>query len=404
MQNIEDQINTIERALGERMVNHALIIVRSWLVELGEDNPYEHAFTDIQQRYNDLFSDWLSADDPEREDTLDRLTGDTYRLVDAVYASIRVKRGLSPEMHGFNGDNPQSIMHYFSSCVSFRESDFEWLRTAADDSSRSSLALIAVAAIAKNLRECFSEQAFYALIDCSCASSQVVAQQCLANVMLLLAHYDVRIDFFPDLQNAFMEAVGDGESAFETLVALVRSTKVSLRDLIARQEITQDDMPEELRNLLGMTGEETDISSIASWVPASETEYMSGIVQILPDTWVYTALIGDNTERRAVIAMTYLSIGKMDLVWDHIDRASAYLVQKLRKGKGEAIDYINYGHCLMLQGDRMMAFENYRQARMMCKGAKEFYALFRPDRRQLVDRGVPLEQVYLIEDQLFSGN
>ena len=52
----------------------------------------------------------------------------------------------------------------------------------------------------------------------------------------------------------------------------------------------------------------------------------------------------------------------------------------------------------------MMAYENYRTAREMCKGAKEFFALFRPDRRQLVDRGVPIEQVYLIEDQLLSVN
>ena len=65
------------------------------------------------------------------------------------------------------------------------------------------------------------------------------------------------------------------------------------------------------------------------------------------------------------------------------------------------MDYINYGHCLLLRGDRMMAYENYRQARSMCKNAKEFYALFRPDRRQLVEHGVPVEQVYLIEDQLF---
>jgi hypothetical protein len=50
----------------------------------------------------------------------------------------------------------------------------------------------------------------------------------------------------------------------------------------------------------------------------------------------------------------------------------------------------------------MMAFENYREARNMCKTAKEFYALFRPDRRHLVDRGIPVEYVYMIEDQLFS--
>jgi len=51
-----------------------------------------------------------------------------------------------------------------------------------------------------------------------------------------------------------------------------------------------------------------------------------------------------------------------------------------------------------------MAYESYRQARAMCKSPKEFFALFRPDRRELVEHGVPVEQVYLIEDQLLKGD
>ena len=50
-----------------------------------------------------------------------------------------------------------------------------------------------------------------------------------------------------------------------------------------------------------------------------------------------------------------------------------------------------------------MAFENYKQARQMFHSVKDFYALFRPDRGVLVDHGVPVEQVYLIEDQLFNA-
>ena len=101
-QTLDDQIMTIERALGERMIEHALVITRSWLNELGDDNPFEQAYEDIRSHYNTLFDEWLTSDDPQREQTLDALTGDTYRLVDAAYASLRLKRGLSPQMHGFN--------------------------------------------------------------------------------------------------------------------------------------------------------------------------------------------------------------------------------------------------------------------------------------------------------------
>ena len=403
-QNLDEQVNTIERALGERMIRHALIILRSWLIELGEDNPYEARYTEISDQYRTLFEDFLTSEDPEREAQLDRLTGETYKLVDAVYATLRVRKGLSPDIHGFNGQNPQSVMHYWSECVQFKDSDFAWLREVLNDPDRSAIALMAVSAVSKNLRENFSEPMMLALIDAINSDSHVVAEQALANVMLLLAHYDVRIDFSPDIQNAFAEAIGDGDSAFEVLCAMIRSTKVSLRDMLARKEISYDELPQELRDLLSMTGSENDVSGIASWVPNSEQEYMSGIIQILPDTWLYSLLVGDDAQRLRTIKLMYLSIGKMDLVWDNISLAESFLVQQMRANKATALDYINYGHCFLLRGDRMMAYENYRTAREMCKGAKEFFALFRPDRRQLVDRGVPVEQVYLIEDQLLSVN
>ena len=64
---------------------------------------------------------------------------------------------------------------------------------------------------------------------------------------------------------------------------------------------------------------------------------------------------------------------------------------------------MNYAHCLLLKGDRMMAFENYKQARQECGSLRAFYDLFRPDRRALVDHGVPIDFVSFIEDNLVKG-
>lgn len=402
MQAIEDQVYTIERALGERMVKHALFVVRLWLNELGEDNPFEDAYRSLFARYDDFFADWVVAGDGEQDEVLETMTSDAYRLVDAVYAELRIKRGMSPKMHGFNGENPQSVMHYFSSCVQFKDYDMDWLRSVLNDTNRSSIALMTVAALAKNLRECFSEAAMMALVDGIHASNSLVAEQCLANVLLLLAHYDVRIDFFRELQEAFVEAIGDGELAFETLCALIKSVKVNLSEMIASGEFSMDNLPEELQNLLGESGIQDNYQETEVLMPASEKEYMAGLVQMLPDTWVYITLVGENEERKRKMRLLYLSVGNMNMMWDKTEAAEQMLVRKLRTKGGDAKDYINYGHCLMLKGDRLMAFENYREARRLCKSAKEFYALFRPDRRQLVDRGIPVEQVYLIEDQLFS--
>ena len=409
MQSIEEQVNTVERALGERMIGHALTIIRAWMNELGEANPFEQAYADIRMQYDALFNDWLVTDDREAHDEqLNALTGDTYRLTDAVYAEVRIARGLSPRMRGFNPESAPSVMHYFSRCLQLSEADLKWLHDCINDSSRGSHALVAVAALSKNLRESFSELAFMALIEGMNGANAVVAEQCVANVIMLLAHYDVRIDFFPNIQEAFMEALANmddsAKQAFETMCALVRSVKHNWLESFAMGEIRFADLPDELQSLLEVTGAKNELNSFASWIPASENEYIAGIVHILPNTWVFELLLNEDPERLNIMTRLYLSIGSMELAWDRLDLAENWLIQKLRSGKGTALDYIHYGHCLLLRGDRMMAFENYRQARQLCPTAKEFFGLFRPDRRALVDRGVPVEQVYIIEDQLLKAD
>jgi hypothetical protein len=195
----------------------------------------------------------------------------------------------------------------------------------------------------------------------------------------------------------------EGEQAFHTLCALVRSIKTNWKDTIEAADLKVEDLPEELQNLLEMTGDKDNIQGVASWVPASEQEYMQGIVGILPDTWIYSALIGDSAERAGQMAVIYLSVGRMDLLWDNTETAAKWLLNQLREGSKSPVDYINYAHCMLLQGDRMMAYEYYHQARNLCKSAKEFFALYRPDRRALVDHGIPVEQVYLMEDQLINN-
>lgn len=407
-QTIEEQIVMIERSLGERMVDHALAVVRAWMNEIGESNPFEKVYAEIQQDYQEIFSRWVSADDEGLDKELDMLTGRTYTLVDAVYAAIRLQRGLSPLMHSFDQYNIQSVMHYFSNHVHPLPQDLEWLETIIRDPHRGATALMAVSAIAHGLRQCFSEASILTLIEGINTGADVIAEQCLSNVILLLAHYDVRIDFFPEIQNAFANALAemndDGEQAFQTLCSLVLATNDEWLKNLTVKELKAEDMPQELQSLLNQAGEESRLNGIQSIITNSEKEYMRSIIDILPDTWVYSVVVGESYERQNQMALTYLTVGRMDMLWDNIELASRWLLEHLRKGANTPQDYINYGHCLLLQGDRVMAVENYRQARQLCKSSKEFYNLFRPDRKALVDHGVPIEAVYLIEDQLLTAN
>ena len=195
--------------------------------------------------------------------------------------------------------------------------------------------------------------------------------------------------------------------ATETMCALIRSTKMNLRDMLASNEINADDMPDTLKEVLGVDegiAAEDKLEAITSWMPESEKEYMSGIVDMFPDTWVYNVIVGDNNQHLRRLQYAYLSIGKMDLLWDQLDVAEQWLANRLMEKKPAPIDYINYAHCCFVRGDRLMAYENYREARSMCKSAKAFFTLFRPDRQRLVEAGIPIEQVYMMEDQLLNIN
>lgn len=406
-QALDEQINTIERALGECMITHALVVVRTWLNELGENNSFEEAFHAIESQHEKLFKAWLNSDDEENEMALNKLTGDTYQLVDAVYVEIRLLRGLSPRMHGFNPESPQSLIQYFSSCIQLQQQDFDWLRDAMNDEKRAGMALIAITALTRNMRECFSLEGILTLIDGFESKNSIVADQCLANVLTLLIHYDIRMDFFPQIQDAFGATLADmGDDfvhAFEVLCALIKSSKADWLENYAVGEMALSDLPQELQKLVDATGIKDDYKTFYSWVPKSESEYMSGLVQIFPQTWLYEVLIKGNPEFERNLAYVYLSIGSRELMWDFPDVGEQWYVNILRRGSDKPMDYINYGHCLMLKGDRMMAYETYKQARQMCKSSKEFLNLFRPDRRYLVERGVLLEHVYLIEDQMIAG-
>ena len=406
-QSLDEQINTVERALGECMIEHALVVVRTWLNELGEGNHFEEAFRAIETQYQRIFQLWLTSDEESNDIALNKLTGDTYQLVDAVYVEIRLKRGLSPRMHGFNPESPQSLIQYFSNCVQLQQQDFDWLREAMRDEARVGMALVAITALVRNMRECFSLDGILTLIDGFDAENDIVADQCLANTLTLLIHYDIRMDFFPQLQEAFGNAIADmgdgGNHAFEVLCALIKSSRADWLESYAVGEMALSDLPKELQKLVDATGIKDDYKTFYSWVPKSESEYMAGLVQIFPQTWLYDIMIKGVPEFERNLAYVYLSIGNRELMWDFPDVGEQWYVNVLRKGSNQPADYVNYAHCLMLKGDRMMAFETYRQARQMCESSKDFLALFRPDRRNLVEHGVLLEHVYLIEDQMLAG-
>ena len=288
-----------------------------------------------------------------------------------------------------------------------QEEDYDWLVEAANDPEQSSMGFVAVAALSANLRETFNEESLLTLIEIVNAENQMVADQALASLILLLAQWDVRVDYFPQMQEAFVEKIGDGERAFLLMRSLIRASNKSISEMVESEHITQEDIPTELQDMLGedASGESVEnmLSRLSKMVPKTEHAYIQTVVELLPQTWVFDLIIGEDEQRETAIDHIYLELGSMGFMWDNLDEAEDWLVNRLRSGNAKPQDYINYAHCCFLKGDKMMAFENYLEAKRLCKSTRTFFDLFRPDRKMLVEKGIPLEQVYLMEDHLLKA-
>lgn len=396
----DEQRIMVERSLGECMLNHGFTVLHLWLREVPNEQ-HEERLRRLEASYREVFEQYLDgAEDPAQDPYLEHLTHDTYCLVDDVYRAMRLKSGQSPKIVAYNRDNAQSVTNYFYRCVELKEEDLDWLYDEANSDHCSAAAILGISALMNNLREVFMENVLFFLIDLIDADDSAAADNALMAAMMILIQYDVRIDFFVDVQKMFLEKIGDGERAFELLCAMLRRIRVSFKDQLESGEVTMDSIPEELREAMGDAMDEDKLLSFATMQANEESQYVTELAAILPGTWLYSVLVGDDEARARKITRLYVEVGRMELMWDSLDEAEQIIVEQLRKGKALPQDYINYGHICFLKGDKMMAYENYREAKRMLGSTRMFMALFRPDRRFLVDHGLNLEQVYLMEDAL----
>ena len=84
-------------------------------------------------------------------------------------------------------------------------------------------------------------------------------------------------------------------------------------------------------------------------------------------------------------------------------QAEVYYHKLMDSEDRQMIDFLNCGHFLFVRGERLEAFRHYRQALKLSDSLRAFLQIFRPDRRVLLEKGVPTTDIYLMEDQLISA-
>lgn len=310
--NVQEQYMTAENALTQSMIHHAVTIMTSWAKDINALDAYSTKLHTLSENAEHIFDWYLAHEDGDREEQIINLTGRAFLLLDELYHKV----------------------------------------------------------VKKNNEIDLSVPPFSELMEMVDWEDPTQTVDGFAQLIYVLVAKDNRIDFFPEFQAQFEEAIGDGTVAFSMLLAILDSL----------QKVKQTNVP--LTQILNI----------------SRDSFMEN----LPSSYLYDVLVGEDEERAERLAITYLKGGRMDLVWeDRLQQADAWLLKKLRSKRATAWDYLNYGHCCwILRDDRLMAYENYRSARVMLGSAKEFFAHFRPDRHYLAEKEIPLEQIYIMEDQL----
>lgn len=99
-------------------------------------------------------------------------------------------------------------------------------------------------------------------------------------------------------------------------------------------------------------------------------------------------------------ARIYSAIAWCSFLCDDYATAERYFAKLDAQGKQKSNDLLNKGHLLFVQGKRLEALEVYKRCLAQMPTLKDFLRSFRPDRSILLEKGVPKNEIYLMEDQL----
>lgn len=401
--------------LGERMLRHADSVLRGWANELN-DLSFFARLDRLQEQYDqswqtyltETVNDGMAGEEVQR--AMNVLTHRYFLLSDELYDRIRLKRGEVPDMHGFGKDNVDSVTTYFARNLNRKNEDLDWIYSIAQDDDHQAMAVSAIAALAVNLKTGFWEEGVHLLLDVA-ELDTLAGQQALAQAMLITALFDLRLDYFDEINDrwvalaekkaditvAAMEAlVGQSEVAEQLPETWIFSLICDTDEKRCRlaHEYLRRDMREQAFD--GCLMNRTDMCGTDDALRADMLLY--------DDLWdealgVYQDIVarGEDTPNvRFRMAWCALLTGDYTL-------AEKMMIARLRDTDNvRKEDYINYGHLCWLRGDRVTAYENYREARRLCKDLKEWKAAFCPDRKVISQLGIPLDEVYLMEDRLLK--
>lgn len=196
------------------MLGHALAMLRPWVNDL-DDILLRNRLQSIYDNYRLLTDYYLSGhDDVRRQEVLNGLVADAFRLLDEVYLRKRIDSSSGIDV--IRSTKPLSLAEC---CTPEKAFEYYWLaRLEEADRNRFQIwmhdpemedeALMSISAITLNLLRIFNPENLLCLMEAahpSCADN--IKERAWVSILLLLIEYDQRLRFFPAIYEAFQDLI-----------------------------------------------------------------------------------------------------------------------------------------------------------------------------------------------------
>lgn len=217
------------------MLMRAFDLMRPWVEEL-ENDEYENRLTSLRKCYQGVTDYFLQGkDDSQRQEHLQAIARDGWKLLDEVYLEKRKREGTTMEwvemLRPLNGyQSPEEAFRYFW-LKKIEQADCEALLALAADPEMEDEAMMGVSGLMLNVHRSFSEEGVMCLIEAANERyAEVIRERAWVGLVIVLVAHDLHLTAYPNIQEAIVEltSTDDGRVyAINILSCLLRTAGIA---------------------------------------------------------------------------------------------------------------------------------------------------------------------------------
>lgn len=414
---LKARVAQVEKALKERNIEEALVVLEPWVQEFGHDENLKKAIAQLREDYKEALAQWQADKNPEADSILNNLTHSTYKALDIMHAFARIDEEVVSPNVSPNHRDMLAMYAYFEQMPLPQEKELEWFHKKARDPKAVIMDMI-VHTLEKSLSECFWEPSLMAIIEEIDSPVRRVARSCATAAISLLITYNDRLPVYPELREAFEKAVEKhGDEMWDAFTTSCFNTHQIYFGIDMPDMKDMSLVPKALMKILQRIG--LDIEKGLKEHARDDEGYreMHRLLDHIHGTWVLNTILPqpenwDETQddgtplpadsREGKLCYTFIEIGRVEFLLDEPEKAERWLTHRIEEEHTpNPLDYLHFGHVMIIKGEREKGMDYYRKALEMSGDKEFFFERLQYEKRFMKEYHVADEAQYNeIEDQL----